>query len=189
MVASQVRGYGVWDGALAQGGTLLAACEGCAPSLLFLWVSEAQANLLRAELCPIQASAATSGTVGLYPVTLSHVVWSFYLNHFPLTPCGGPWQARHAASCCWCSRSSCGSSGPPCWPPSWTWTSTGRAITLPAEAPGPRSSGATACCSSTPAQPPWTVTCLACWDNSRSALFSRPSRFLLPHALSARCRQ
>ncbi|XP_075871722.1 uncharacterized protein LOC142881336 isoform X2 [Nelusetta ayraudi] len=61
VVASQVRGYGIWDGALAQGGTLLAAGEGRAPSLLFLWVSEAQASLLRAELCAVRASAGTSG--------------------------------------------------------------------------------------------------------------------------------
>lgn len=65
VVASQVRGYGIWDGALAQGGTLLAAGEGRAPSLLFLWVSEAQASLLRAELCAVRASAGTSGTVSL----------------------------------------------------------------------------------------------------------------------------
>lgn len=66
MVASQVRGYGVWDGALAQGGTLLAGGEGPrsrAPSLLFLWVSEAQASLLRAELSAVRTSAVASGTV------------------------------------------------------------------------------------------------------------------------------
>lgn len=61
MVASQVWGYGVWDGALAQGGTLLAASKGRAPSLLFLWVSDAQANLLQMELSAIQSSAAASG--------------------------------------------------------------------------------------------------------------------------------
>lgn len=61
MVASQVRGYGVWDGALAQGGTLLAASKGRAPSLLFLWVSDAQANLLQMELSAIQTCAAASG--------------------------------------------------------------------------------------------------------------------------------
>ncbi|XP_068164998.1 sentrin-specific protease 7b isoform X2 [Antennarius striatus] len=61
VVASQVRGYGVWDGGVAQDGTLLAGCKGPAPSLLFLWVTDAQANLLRMELTPLQASHTTSG--------------------------------------------------------------------------------------------------------------------------------
>lgn len=86
MVASQVRGYGVWDGALAQTGTLLVASEGRAPSLLFLWVSEAQASLLRAELCAIQASAATPGTVSPHCLASACAVWGFHLICFPLTP-------------------------------------------------------------------------------------------------------
>lgn len=61
VVASQVQGYGVWDGALAQGGTLLNGCKGPAPSLLFLWVTDAQANLLQMELTAIQASTTSSG--------------------------------------------------------------------------------------------------------------------------------
>ncbi|XP_049922254.1 sentrin-specific protease 7b isoform X3 [Epinephelus moara] len=63
VVASQVRGYGVWDGGVARGGTLLAGWKGPAPSLLFLWVTDAQANLLQRELSAIQTStAAASGS-------------------------------------------------------------------------------------------------------------------------------
>ncbi|XP_068612499.1 sentrin-specific protease 7-like isoform X2 [Brachionichthys hirsutus] len=61
VVASQVRGYGVWDGGVARDGTLLAGCKGPAPSLLFLWVTDAQANLLQAELAPLRSSRAASG--------------------------------------------------------------------------------------------------------------------------------
>ncbi|XP_071335662.1 sentrin-specific protease 7-like [Trachinotus anak] len=56
VVASQVRGYGVWDGGVARGGALLARWEGPAPSLLFLWVTGAQANLLQRELSALQNS-------------------------------------------------------------------------------------------------------------------------------------
>ncbi|XP_042260171.1 sentrin-specific protease 7b [Thunnus maccoyii] len=59
VVASQVRGYGVWDGGVAQGGPLLDDWEGPAPSLLFLWVTDAQANLLQRELTAIQTAAAS----------------------------------------------------------------------------------------------------------------------------------
>ncbi|XP_034403339.1 sentrin-specific protease 7-like isoform X4 [Cyclopterus lumpus] len=62
LVASQVRGYGVCDGGVVQGGALLAGWEGPAPSLLFLWVTDAQANLLQRELSSIQTP--TSGTLG-----------------------------------------------------------------------------------------------------------------------------
>ncbi|CAB1327696.1 unnamed protein product [Coregonus sp. 'balchen'] len=59
LVASQLRGYAVWDGGLAQDGSLFQGCPGrVAPSLLFLWVSEAQANLVQTELS------------ALHPVTL-----------------------------------------------------------------------------------------------------------------------
>ncbi|XP_073318447.1 sentrin-specific protease 7b [Pagrus major] len=61
VVASQVRGYGVWDGGVARGGALLARWEGPAPSLLFLWVTDPQANLLQKELSAIQTSNSTSG--------------------------------------------------------------------------------------------------------------------------------
>ncbi|XP_070786581.1 sentrin-specific protease 7b [Enoplosus armatus] len=61
VVASQVRGYGVWDGGVAQGGALLAGWKGPAPSLLFLWVTDVQANLLQMELSAIQTSTATAG--------------------------------------------------------------------------------------------------------------------------------
>lgn len=62
VVASQLRGYGLWDGSVARDGSLLADCEGLAPSLLFLWVTDAQANLLQMELRAIQTSATASGT-------------------------------------------------------------------------------------------------------------------------------
>ncbi|XP_029370312.1 sentrin-specific protease 7-like isoform X3 [Echeneis naucrates] len=56
VVASELRGYGIWDGGKAQGGDLLAGWEGPAPSLLFLWVTDAQANLLQRELSAIMSS-------------------------------------------------------------------------------------------------------------------------------------
>ncbi|XP_047432646.1 sentrin-specific protease 7b isoform X2 [Mugil cephalus] len=59
VVASQLRGYGVWDGGVAKGGGLLAAWEGPAPSLLFLWVTDAQANVLQRELSAIQTCTAS----------------------------------------------------------------------------------------------------------------------------------
>ncbi|XP_076022069.1 sentrin-specific protease 7b isoform X2 [Genypterus blacodes] len=58
-VASQVRGYGLWDGAVAQDGTLLADWEGPAPSLLFLWLTDAQARMLHRELSVIQPAMAS----------------------------------------------------------------------------------------------------------------------------------
>lgn len=61
VVASQLRGYGLWDGSVARDGSLLADCQGPAPSLLFLWVTDAQANLLQMELRAIQTSATASG--------------------------------------------------------------------------------------------------------------------------------
>lgn len=64
VVASQLRGYGVWDGSLAGDGSLLAGRRGPAPSLLFLWVSDAQANLLQMELSAVQTAAAAAGKVG-----------------------------------------------------------------------------------------------------------------------------
>ncbi|XP_053170772.1 uncharacterized protein LOC128354579 [Scomber japonicus] len=69
VVASQVRGYGVWDGGVARGGTLLAGWEGPAPSLLFLWVTDAQANLLQTELIAMTTPAAAAdhdSTFGLH---------------------------------------------------------------------------------------------------------------------------
>lgn len=59
VVASQLLGYGVWDGGVAKGGTLLAEWEGPAPSLLFLWVTEAQASMLHRELTPLQTSTSS----------------------------------------------------------------------------------------------------------------------------------
>lgn len=66
VVASQIRGYGVWDGGVAQGGALLACWEGPAPSLLFLWVTDAQANLLQRELLAIQTSTASGEQTPLF---------------------------------------------------------------------------------------------------------------------------
>uniref|UniRef100_A0A4W5RIK0 SUMO specific peptidase 7b n=1 Tax=Hucho hucho TaxID=62062 RepID=A0A4W5RIK0_9TELE len=64
LVASQLRGYAVWDGGLA----LFQGCPGrAAPSLLFLWVSEAQANLVQTELS------------ALHPVTLPGQACPFLL--------------------------------------------------------------------------------------------------------------
>ncbi|XP_058478515.1 sentrin-specific protease 7b isoform X1 [Solea solea] len=60
VVASEVRGYGVWDGGVARDGALLDGWEGPAPSLLFLWVSDAQANLLQRELSAVSASTSPS---------------------------------------------------------------------------------------------------------------------------------
>ncbi|KAM8904337.1 sentrin-specific protease 7-like isoform 3-T4 [Spinachia spinachia] len=60
VVASQLRGHGVWDGGVAQGGFLLGGWKGPAPSLLFLWVTDTQANLLQKELSSIQASTSES---------------------------------------------------------------------------------------------------------------------------------
>nr|XP_057941837.1 sentrin-specific protease 7-like isoform X2 [Doryrhamphus excisus] len=59
VVASQVRGYGLWSGGVARGGTLLDEVEGRAPSLLFLWVTDAQANMLQREMAIIHNAAAT----------------------------------------------------------------------------------------------------------------------------------
>uniref|UniRef100_A0AAZ3S967 Ubiquitin-like protease family profile domain-containing protein n=1 Tax=Oncorhynchus tshawytscha TaxID=74940 RepID=A0AAZ3S967_ONCTS len=68
LVASQLRGYAVWDGGLAQDGSLFHGCPGrAAPSLLFLWVSEAQANLVQTELS------------ALHPVTLPGQACPFLL--------------------------------------------------------------------------------------------------------------
>lgn len=61
VVASQLRGYGLWDGGVAMGAALLRDSSGPAhsppgpaPSLLFLWVSEAQAQLLQTDLTEVQ---------------------------------------------------------------------------------------------------------------------------------------
>ncbi|KAL1022090.1 hypothetical protein UPYG_G00022070 [Umbra pygmaea] len=68
LVASQLRGYGVWDGGLAQGGSLFQDCPGRgAPFLLFFWVSDAQANLVQTELSP------------LHPITLPGQACPFLL--------------------------------------------------------------------------------------------------------------
>ncbi|XP_042338257.1 uncharacterized protein LOC121939248, partial [Plectropomus leopardus] len=68
VVASQVQGYGVWDGGVARGGTLLAGWKGPAPSLLFLRVSDAQANVLQRELTAIQSAAQSAAQSASGPV-------------------------------------------------------------------------------------------------------------------------
>ncbi|KAM9766890.1 sentrin-specific protease 7-like [Menidia menidia] len=59
-----VRGYGVWDGGVAKGGSLLSGWEGPAPSLLFLWVSQAQSRLLQRELHQACSAPAKADRVG-----------------------------------------------------------------------------------------------------------------------------
>ncbi|XP_048091012.1 sentrin-specific protease 7b isoform X1 [Alosa alosa] len=54
-VASELRRYGVWDGGLAQDGSLFPASGEAAPSLLFLVVSDPQARLMQSELMEIQS--------------------------------------------------------------------------------------------------------------------------------------
>ncbi|XP_061642698.1 sentrin-specific protease 7-like isoform X2 [Phyllopteryx taeniolatus] len=58
VVASQMLGYGLWDGSVALDGTLLDEVVGPAPSLLFLWVTDAQANVLHREIALIQNTSA-----------------------------------------------------------------------------------------------------------------------------------
>ncbi|XP_061834737.1 sentrin-specific protease 7-like isoform X1 [Nerophis lumbriciformis] len=58
VVASQVRGYGLWDGDIVRGGTLLDELEGLAHSLLILWVTDAQANMLQREMAILHNSTA-----------------------------------------------------------------------------------------------------------------------------------
>ncbi|XP_061571785.1 sentrin-specific protease 7-like [Cololabis saira] len=70
IVASELRGYGVWDGGVAGGGTLLQGRTGPAPSLLFLWVSDAQANLLHRELAAMLDPAAAGPSCVLLLVVL-----------------------------------------------------------------------------------------------------------------------
>ncbi|XP_061693575.1 sentrin-specific protease 7-like isoform X3 [Syngnathoides biaculeatus] len=59
VVASQLLGYGLWDGGVALDGTLLDDLVGPAPSLLFLWVTDAQANVLHREIGLIQSTSTT----------------------------------------------------------------------------------------------------------------------------------
>ncbi|KAM9835753.1 sentrin-specific protease 7b isoform 2-T2 [Aulostomus maculatus] len=70
LVASQVHGYGVWNGVVARGGALLAGWEGPAPSLLLLCVSNAQANLIQRELTAIQPGAKTGPSCSVLLVLL-----------------------------------------------------------------------------------------------------------------------
>ncbi|XP_066513332.1 sentrin-specific protease 7-like [Hoplias malabaricus] len=50
VVPSELHGYGVWDGALANDGVLLSVSRQPSPSLLFLSLSDAQTRLLHTEL-------------------------------------------------------------------------------------------------------------------------------------------
>ncbi|XP_072306778.1 sentrin-specific protease 7b [Eucyclogobius newberryi] len=58
VVASQIRAFGLWDGGVASGGSLFSdtthSPSGPAPSLLFLWITDAQSKLLQAELRELQ---------------------------------------------------------------------------------------------------------------------------------------
>ena len=62
LVASQLRGFGLWDGGMAWGRSLLQDCEWPPPSLLFLWVSDAQASLVQTELSAIHPVTDTGKT-------------------------------------------------------------------------------------------------------------------------------
>ncbi|KAL2087537.1 hypothetical protein ACEWY4_016365 [Coilia grayii] len=53
VVASELQCYGVWDGGLAQDGSLFPSSDRAAPSLLFLEVSEPQARLMQTEMMEI----------------------------------------------------------------------------------------------------------------------------------------
>ncbi|XP_063067908.1 sentrin-specific protease 7b isoform X2 [Engraulis encrasicolus] len=53
VVASELQHYGVWDGGLAQDGTLFPSSTRVAPSLLFLEVSVPQARLMQTEMMEI----------------------------------------------------------------------------------------------------------------------------------------
>ncbi|XP_030211358.1 sentrin-specific protease 7 [Gadus morhua] len=63
VVASQVRGHGLWEGGVAGGGP--------APSLLFLWVTVAQANLLQTEMSIIHPVSKHGGSCVFLLVVLS----------------------------------------------------------------------------------------------------------------------
>ncbi|KAL7833972.1 hypothetical protein AOLI_G00289320 [Acnodon oligacanthus] len=54
VVPSELRGYGVWDGALAGDGALLSVSLQPSPSLLFLSLSDAQTRLLHTELSALR---------------------------------------------------------------------------------------------------------------------------------------
>ncbi|CAL9702421.1 unnamed protein product [Knipowitschia caucasica] len=56
IVASQMRSFGLWDGGVARGGALFSDNSGPAPSLLFLWISDVQSQLLKKELHEIHQS-------------------------------------------------------------------------------------------------------------------------------------
>ena len=68
VVASELRRYGVWDGGLAQDGSLFPRSGEAAPSLLFLTVSDPQAWLIHTELMEIQSIHRPGET----PVTHTH---------------------------------------------------------------------------------------------------------------------
>lgn len=64
VVASQVRGHGLWDGDVDMGGL--------AHTLLFLWVTDAQAKLLQTELSIIHPVTGPGKHPPCYTSTLSH---------------------------------------------------------------------------------------------------------------------
>ncbi|KAJ0009568.1 hypothetical protein NQD34_001270 [Periophthalmus magnuspinnatus] len=65
VVASQVRAFGLWDGGVARGGTLFSDYanypSGPAPSLLFLWITDAQSKLVQTELSEVQEQGTDPG--------------------------------------------------------------------------------------------------------------------------------
>ncbi|XP_037390422.1 sentrin-specific protease 7b [Pygocentrus nattereri] len=70
VVPSELRGYGVWDGALAGDGTLLSVSLQPSPSLLFLSLSDAQTRLLHTELSALRITHAHSQPCPFVLVTL-----------------------------------------------------------------------------------------------------------------------
>ncbi|KAG9335124.1 hypothetical protein JZ751_005687 [Albula glossodonta] len=63
LVSSELRRYGVWDGSVLCDGEATDSDSSPAPSLLFLWVSDAQAQLVQTELSiihPVQGTGPAS---------------------------------------------------------------------------------------------------------------------------------
>ncbi|XP_056226671.1 sentrin-specific protease 7b isoform X2 [Seriola aureovittata] len=116
VVASQVRGYGVWDGGVAQGGALLTGWEGPAPSLLFLWVTEAQANLLHRELSAMRISNASGPSCSFLLVVLKEQLQELHAALLASILDMEEYKKGRSSS----SSSSSPSSGGPTSPLDWT---------------------------------------------------------------------
>lgn len=71
VVPSELRDYGVWDGALAGDGALLSISQQPSPSLLFLSLSDAQTRLLHTELLAIHNTHTAGQPCPFLLVTLA----------------------------------------------------------------------------------------------------------------------